>query len=140
MSLLSNQESIKSKSDFGALVVSLDFELHWGVRDHQSPNGSYRANLLGVRQAIPSLLKLFEEFEISATWSTVGFLFADSKSELQKFSPDFLPDYADANLSPYQEPVGECEQDDPLHYAPSLIRLIQQTPRQAKFQLHQDER
>ena len=31
----------------GALVVSLDFELHWGVRDHVSPSDPYVANLLG---------------------------------------------------------------------------------------------
>jgi hypothetical protein len=121
---------MKTEPDFGAFVISLDFELHWGVRDHQSPDGSYRANLLGVRQAIPALLELFKEFEISATWATVGFLFANSKSELQKFKPRRLPDYDIANLSPYQEPIGENEQDDPLHFAPSLVRLIQQTPRQ----------
>src|SRR5262245_13071649 len=59
---------------FGALVISLDFELHWGVRDKRPVDGSYRENLLGAREAIPRMLDLFEEFGIAATWATVGFL------------------------------------------------------------------
>jgi hypothetical protein len=35
----------------GALVISLDFELHWGVRDKRSV-ASYRENLLGARRAV----------------------------------------------------------------------------------------
>ena len=48
----------------GALVLSLDFELHWGVRDHQPAEGPYRANLLGARAVIPRLLDMFQEFEM----------------------------------------------------------------------------
>src|ERR1700686_2907278 len=47
---------------FGAFVISLDFELHWGVRDHERPNGPYGPNLLGARKAIPRLLELFERY------------------------------------------------------------------------------
>ncbi len=122
---------MNTEPDFGAFVISLDFEVHWGVRDHEPADGNYRANLLGVRQAVPALLELFKEFEISATWATVGFLFANSKSEMQEFKPRCLPDYSVAELSPYQELVGENEQDDPLHFAPSLIRLIKETPGQS---------
>lgn len=43
----------------GGFVISLDFELHWGVRDHRSVD-EYRPNLLGVRQALPAMLELFE--------------------------------------------------------------------------------
>jgi hypothetical protein len=65
----------------GALVISLDFELLWGVRDlYPADGGTYRANLLGARTAIPKLLQLFEEFEIAATWATVGMLFANSRT------------------------------------------------------------
>ena len=108
-----------------AFVISLDFELHWGVRDRQSPHSAYRNNLLGARQAIPKLLDLFEEFQISATWATVGFLFAHSKSELMDYFPRLLPNYENKALDPYTEPLGENEKDDPLHYAPSLVSMIQ---------------
>lgn len=116
--------------DFGALVISLDFELHWGVRDKCAVDGPYRANLEGARRAIPQILDLFEEFEIAATWATVGFLFAKSRQERDFFSPAIRPQYADSRLDAYAEPVGEGESDDPLHYAASLIADIRGRARQ----------
>ena len=110
--------------DFGALVISLDFELHWGVRDKCAPDGPYRGNLIGARKAIPQILDLFEEFDIAGTWATVGLLFAESRREREAFSPAVRPQYADARLSPYGEPTGETESDDSLHYAFSLIEHI----------------
>jgi hypothetical protein len=115
---------------FGAFVISLDFELHWGVRDRFPVDGSYRNNLLGAREAIPAMLELFESFDIGATWATVGFLFARSPREMEAFAPRSKPRYANPALSPYGEPVGEGEADDPLHFAPSLIELIRGFPRQ----------
>ena len=78
----------------GTFVVSLDFELHWGVRDHRTV-AEYRENLLGVRRAIPALLALFSEFGIRATWATVGFLFFESIDELRAALPTELPRYVD---------------------------------------------
>jgi len=51
----------------GALVISLDFELHWGVRDRLSAEGPYRANLLGARAAVPRMLALFEKYGVAVT-------------------------------------------------------------------------
>jgi hypothetical protein len=113
----------------GAFVISLDFELRWGVR-HRHTNGAYDANLIGARHAIPRMLALFAEFDIAVTWATVGFLFAHSRSEREHISPRLRPAYADEGLSPYREQTGESEADDPLHYAPSLITAIRLTPRQ----------
>ncbi|TGO03303.1 hypothetical protein PN36_08990 [Candidatus Thiomargarita nelsonii] len=121
---------MKKDSDYGALVISLDFELHWGMREKRTTTGNYRQNLLGVREVIPKMLSIFEEFGISATWATVGFLFANSKQELESFSPTVKPLYDDAKLFPYREEIGQDEKADPFHYAPSLIKAIQRTPRQ----------
>lgn len=115
----------------GAFVISLDFELQWGVRDLYPPDGgAYRANLLGSRQVIPQLLDLFEEYDVAATWATVGMLFASSRDELQHFQPASLPHYADPRLCPYDEPVGADEAADPLHFASTLIDAIQARPKQ----------
>lgn len=116
--------------DRGAFVVSLDVELHWGVRDHAPAHGAYRANLLGERRAVPALLALFREFGVSATWATVGFLFARSRGELERCSPAVRPAYADPALDPYGEPLGDGEDDDPLHFAPSLVEQIAAAPGQ----------
>jgi peptidoglycan/xylan/chitin deacetylase (PgdA/CDA1 family) len=114
----------------GALVLSLDFELAWGVRDRVGRGDPYVENLLGARRAVPQLLQLFEEREISATWATVGFLFASTRAELLAFAPHIRPAYAAASLSPYEDELGEGEESDPIHFAASLIERIQGTPRQ----------
>jgi peptidoglycan/xylan/chitin deacetylase (PgdA/CDA1 family) len=76
------------------------------------------------------MLELFREFDVAATWATVGFLFAKSKAELEKYKPKVLPNYKNASLYPYDEKIGENEREDLLHYAPSLIEQIKKTPRQ----------
>jgi len=115
----------------GALVISLDFELHWGVHDKRSVE-SYRRNLLGARAAVPAMLALFREFAVHATWATVGLLFFESKRELLDGLPSRRPAYARSELSPYGllASVGDDERDDPFHFAPSLIRCIAESPHQ----------
>jgi peptidoglycan/xylan/chitin deacetylase (PgdA/CDA1 family) len=114
----------------GALVISLDFELQWGVHDRYSSDSAYRANLLGARHAIPQLLDLFEEFGVAATWATVGFLFAESREELLQFVPADRPSYRSPALDPYAAEIGYSEDEDPLHFAPSLIAEIRRRPLQ----------
>jgi peptidoglycan/xylan/chitin deacetylase (PgdA/CDA1 family) len=115
---------------FGALVISLDFEIHWGVRELTRPDGTYRPNLLGVREAVPRMLELFSEFGVAATWATVGFLLASSRQERAEFEPAVKPRYADPILDAYQEAIGSGEADDPFHFAPSLVEQIRAAPRQ----------
>lgn len=117
--------------DIGALVISLDFELLWGWRDALPPGGGpYRDNLLGSRQIIPKMLDLFERYDVAATWAAVGMLFAGTRSELQRFQPTVRPQYADGRLCAYQEPLGEDELVDPLHFGRTLIDAIRVRPRQ----------
>jgi peptidoglycan/xylan/chitin deacetylase (PgdA/CDA1 family) len=112
-------------SDPGIFTISLDFELYWGVRDKRALE-SYRANLLGVRQAAPRLLDAFTAAGARATWATVGFLVFDDKEELLAHLPAELPTYRNAALSPYPslEQVGPNEKVDPCHFARSLVRQI----------------
>jgi peptidoglycan/xylan/chitin deacetylase (PgdA/CDA1 family) len=109
----------------GTLVISLDFELHWGVRDSRSL-AAYEGNLMAERAAVPRLLALFSTYGIHATWATVGFLCFHTKDELLAALPAERPAYDDAALSPYQhlEAIGADELSDPFHYAPSLIEQI----------------
>jgi hypothetical protein len=59
-----------------SLIISLDFELFWGVRDKRTI-GNYGRNILGVREALPAMLALFRDYGIRATWATVGLLLFD---------------------------------------------------------------
>ena len=61
------------------------------------------ANIAAARKVIPELLSLFDDFGISATWATVGFLFAQNLSELETYKPRVRPQYSDTSLDPYRE-------------------------------------
>ena len=115
----------------GTLIVSLDFELFWGMLDCCGLE-DYQQNVLGGRAAIPRLLQLFQEYGIHATWAAVGFLFAEDYGELSAYFPKEKPTYVKAGLDPYEEfsKIGANEQEAPCFYAPSLIRLVSETPGQ----------
>jgi len=112
-------------------VISLDFELMWGVRDHLSV-AQYGANIRGVREGIPRLLELFDRFGIRATWATVGFLFCENKDELMASLPSLRPGYRKTLLSNYSylNEVGQNERDDPHYFGFSLLKKIQACPGQ----------
>ncbi|HNR18259.1 MAG TPA: polysaccharide deacetylase family protein, partial [Chitinophagaceae bacterium] len=113
--------------DTGKFVISLDFELFWGVRDKRTIE-NYGTNILGVQQAIPAMLSLFDKYGVKGTFSTVGFLFAKNKEELLAGCPEMKPLYTEANLSPYNsfDAVGHNEQDDPYHFGYSLLQQVKE--------------
>ena len=115
----------------GALVISLDFELMWGVRDRLGIF-EYSRNILGGRKAIPSILQLFAERGIACTWATVGFLFCADRDELMASLPAVLPAYRRPGLSPYPAlaDIGRDEKVDPYHFGLSLLRQVQFAPLQ----------
>lgn len=113
----------------GTLVVSLDFELFWGMLDVCTLD-EYRENVLGGRKAIPQMLALFEKYHIHATWAAVGFLFAENAAELCKFFPECRPGYREEKLNPYPLVSQISAGDAPCFFAPDLIDLIAQTPGQ----------
>jgi peptidoglycan/xylan/chitin deacetylase (PgdA/CDA1 family) len=124
---------VTANNEPGAFVISLDFEIMWGVCDKPDIRSYYLDNLLGVRRVIPSLLDMFTQYGIRASFATVGMLFAGTRDELQRHLPELKPQYNNKLLSPYIheiDAVGENENTDPFHYASSLINMIAQTPGQ----------
>jgi hypothetical protein len=117
--------------DGGAFVLSLDFELLWGVRDKRTV-ADYGSNILGVRRVVPALLDLFTQRHIACTWATVGFLFCADKDELLASFPSVMPNYRERRLSPYDDlaDLGRDEESDPYRYGASLIAQIQARARQ----------
>lgn len=111
-----------------SLVISLDFELMWGVRDTRTVT-QYGGNVLGVRAAIPEILKLFGRYRIRATWAAVGMLLFDRKAELLDHLPEVLPEYDARELSPYAAlgSLGDTEEADPYHFGLSLARRVLET-------------
>lgn len=117
----------------GTLIVSLDFELFWGMLDVCSLE-DYQENVLGGRKAIPQLLELFRKYGIHATWAAVGFLFAKNYEELSAYFPekDLLPTYDDKKIAPYGQfpKIGRNEEEAPCFYGASLLRKIARMPGQ----------
>ena len=110
----------------GIFTISLDFELLWGIFDKVGT--SYKPQYFSnTREIIPKMLKLFAQHEISATWATVGMLFAENEEEWKYYSPEFLPSYRDKKLSAYEWAKTYGIRPE-VHFAPELIREILATP------------
>lgn len=119
----------------GYFVISLDFELFWGMADKHTLD-TYGENVHGVRTALPRILERFTAHRIHATWGTVGMLMAHDYDELLSLLPpkDLRPHYVDPRMSTYHHitstRIGKNESDDPYHYGPSLVEMILETPHQ----------
>lgn len=53
----------RKQEDYGCLIVSLDFELMWGILDH-SDLMAYKGNIESVWDVIAKLLELFERHQM----------------------------------------------------------------------------
>lgn len=109
----------------GHFIISLDYEIHWGVFDNKSVI-DYRENLENVNKVIDRLLEMSHQYGIKITFSTVGLLFARDKNDVLNFCPKNKPTYQLEELNPYQliHTNGKNEIDDPFHYAASQIEKI----------------
>jgi peptidoglycan/xylan/chitin deacetylase (PgdA/CDA1 family) len=106
-----------------ALVVSLDFELRWGVFDVLGDDmNQYRRNLEGVEEVVPRLLDMFRERGVRATWATVGALACRDWDEWHARAPASPryenPGFAWRDVYERRDPRGR------LHFAPHLIDAI----------------
>lgn len=116
-------------NDSGTFVISLDYELLWGVWDVTTKE-KYGNHILGVQQVIPALLELFKTYNIKATFATVGILFAKDKEELSSFIPTVKPAYSNQTYNVYAnefDKTGNNEKDDPYHFGYSLFKMIKQS-------------
>ena len=113
----------------GLFVISLDFELFWGIRDKFNFE-QYGANVLGVWEVIPKMLELYQKYDVHATFATVGAMFSENFEELNQFLPDLKPTYSDANLSPYVDYIYESQNHDADYYfGKKLIDLVKKDER-----------
>ncbi len=113
----------------GLFVISLDFELNWGVFDSISVE-AYNENLTNVPEVISRLLELGKKYNINYTFATVGMLFNENREELLKSIPLIKPFYVNDKYNSYRvlENVGISEKEDKIHFAKSLIEKIKKYP------------
>jgi len=111
-------------------VISLDFELIWGVLTRLKNNPSYLKNIRNTPEVIRKTLELFSAYSIHASWATVGFLFAEDQDDLTNHFSEGTINLLKKNhnffyLSEYVKEYGEkaC-------FAPELISQIKTAPGQ----------
>ena len=118
------------KNTKGIFTISLDFELYWGIRDKKTIE-QYGDNILGVWQVVPKLLELFSQYQVHATWATVGAMMSKNKEEFLQFLPEKKPNYQNKNLSPYFDFIENLDKiDEKLIYGNTLVKLVQNTTNQ----------
>lgn len=111
----------------GYLVISLDFELLWGVFDVVDFQQK-RTYFESTQQIVPEILKEFSRFEIHATWAVVGMLFNRNWQEWEKNEPKPLPHYLNKKLSAYNfGQTIKAERTENMVFAPELIKIIKNT-------------
>lgn len=108
----------------GFFVISLDFELLWGVFDvvdFRKKEEYFRK----TRQVVPGILELFSKYDVHATWAVVGMLFNRDWEEWKKNFPKNLPHYNNSTLSAYA--FGEhnsAEVSEEIVFAPEIIQNL----------------
>lgn len=122
-----------STTNSGIFCISLDFELHWGcIENKPVMNDNAMRYFLNTRKAIPRMLSLFHQHEIHVTWAAVGMLFNKNTEEWESNIPNNIPSYSNNDVSSYGwiQKNGFQEEEDPYHFAPSIIEQIKNTPYQ----------
>lgn len=116
------------KERIGYFVISLDFELFWGVLDKFSLQ-EYGENILNVSKVIEKLLKIFNQYKIHATWAVVGNIFYEKE---EFFSKDILKPigYKNQKLSAYNYLDFIKNSNKNLFFGNSIIKKIKETENQ----------
>lgn len=124
-----NKKSTKEMKK-GSLVISLDFELMWGMIDNPQAEQYKETNVRQVPEVIDRLLDTFQKHKVHATFATVGFISYPNPEALLKELPDSLPQYKNTSLNPYFNDYIKRipEEDYPIYFRPDLIEKIKQTP------------
>ena len=115
----------------GKLIVSIDFELRWGILDILGQDvEKYRENLLSVHENIPWILKVFEERDIAATWATVGAVGCEDWNEFDRVKPLLKPSYQNQQMVYDNDYNRMIDPKGKLYFAPELIKKILKTKKQ----------
>lgn len=111
----------------GSLVISLDYELMWGVIDVYTAEGYGQSNIKQVSKVINRLLQLFGKYDVHATFATVGLIFCKDKKQAGVYVPTLKPSYDEQLLSPYYNNYIDNikEEHEDLYFAPDSIAQLQ---------------
>src|SRR5579884_4095100 len=116
-------QPIHNQYECGIFTVSLDFELIWGTLDLPHYRRFIPLCSIEREEIVGRLLDLFAEFDLSATWCTVGHLFLDHCGENCTKHPHPVHSSSGDVLRRMRDP-GTSEAEDPVFYGRKLVELI----------------
>lgn len=110
----------------GSFVISLDFELSWGMIDKSTSEEYGKTNVAQVPEVIKGMLSLFDKYDVKATFATVGLIMLNDKNEAISMAPSHKPSYKNSILSPYSDDFIEKikPKNTKLYFSPELIEEL----------------
>jgi hypothetical protein len=118
-----------SLSEERLVVISLDFELRWGIHDVYGLDfEACRASIERLRDAVPALVKLLVGHDIRATWAIVGAIACRSWDDYFTRAPE-PPRYERSGLA-VNPRYADLDPKGTLHFAPDLVQTIASAPGQ----------
>jgi peptidoglycan/xylan/chitin deacetylase (PgdA/CDA1 family) len=113
----------------GAFTLSLDFELIWGTLENYGPDAYRSACETERAEVVDRLLALLAEFEVSATWCTLGHLFLDGCAPQNGVKhPEIVAPRRANGEDWFAYDPGTDERRDPIYYGRTLVRKVQDCP------------
>lgn len=105
----------------GSFIISLDYELMWGMFDKVSKEDYGRTHIQNVPEAIDRMVNLFLKYGIHATFATVGMLMYKNKAELIADLPNHKPSYKKIECSPYNNVIQDIRSDEEIEFFQSEV-------------------
>ena len=116
---------MQTSLDQGVFLLSLDTEMAWGF-NHLPASLRPERRFNQVRRVVDRLLRLMEQYEIQATWATVGHLFLDQCTPTDGCKhPEVIPPHYSWLDREWLEP-DPCSnlKQAPNWYGPDIIEMI----------------
>jgi len=115
--------------DRGVFTLSLDFELIWGTLEDHGPEAFRRACERERAEIVDRLLALLAEYEIPATWCTLGHLFLNACTLKDGVKhPEIAAPRRASGEGWFEHDPCTDERTDPVFYGRSLVERILACP------------
>lgn len=109
----------------GSFIISLDYELLWGVIEKPTAQEYAKSNVSNVPAVIEGMLQLFDKYEVEATFATVGLVMLNNREEVSRIVPSLLPTYKNEALSPYNGCLQNVNENNCSYFfSPHSISLL----------------
>lgn len=118
--------------DNGKFVISLDFELFWGLAGWEKDQlRAYQPRIEGAIEALERILEVFTKYDMRCTIAFVGGINKSSREDYLASSPTIKPSYSNSLFSSYDLLLSmekEGEISDKLLFRPDVVEQLQENP------------